>query len=130
MKSNLIGKRKQGVFLISASALLFIGLLSWLYVFDTYEVRYEYSYNDRNQLSIVGIPLNAFGKEVPFRTIISTFRVIDSEKYVKIKSTEKDKAIILWDEEKLSGKIKIGAKNSLSRWENIITIPIKISEEI
>jgi hypothetical protein len=129
MRMLFLHLRKPVVIIVALIVLLFVSLLSWLYIFDTYEVKYRCNFEKGNQLSIIGIPLNAFGKEVPFRLVKSNYRIIEPNESVKIKLVEKDKAIIYWGEKKHPVQIKIGARNSMSRWENIITIPIKISEE-
>lgn len=115
---------------ITVTVISFVSLLSWLYIFDTYEVKYEFNYITQNSLRVVSIPLNSFGKVIPFRNVDCKYRLLGPGKNIEIEEIAKDEIVLSWKPGNKPEQINIGATNPFSRWENIIRIPIKISEEI
>ncbi len=131
---KLTGKNKSGASYSLTVVLIFLltimVLLCWLYIFDTYEVKYNFKYINNNSAIITSVPINMFGREIPWKDAKSQFVILSAGKSGKIIMAKKNGIIIEWDAEEKAKEILIKVLSPLCIRENIITIPLNRTEEI
>ncbi len=112
-------KNLSAVFLIALLILLF---LSWLYLYNIYEVRIQLSDQiSETEYTIEIEPLNSFGKTAMFRSIDFSYEVIEGSNFIE-DFRKQDKSLNLKLIEH-HGEVKLSIKTNKSLNSTIITIP-------
>ncbi len=79
MEQPIRKNRKLTLIIIFFITLLIILLLSWLYIFNIYEVEINKKEVGSLDYVIEIVPLNSFGMKAPFRKISYSFNIIEGD---------------------------------------------------
>lgn len=102
----------------------------WLYVFDTYEIKFNVEYRGEDTILVEAVSLNAFGIKTPFRNPECKFDFYESYDKVSLMVMNRYSSLVRFEGDVELNLIKLSASSPLSRWKNILNIPLKNSEEI
>lgn len=117
------------MYLIAGIILIIILLFFYQYIFNIYEVTYkvepEHLYSDnKSEIIIQTIPLNAFGWKAPLRNAYADFEIREGKDLVEIVSEDNEKGMLVLKAKSSPGKAVVFVKPKLSLLPSSIEIEI------
>ena len=123
-------KRKNKILsLFIIIIILIVGTTLYLYFFNIYGV--TYSANPKNltadnhsKIKIEAIPVNAFGKRVPFRYVEASYEFVKGEELVTIIAEDKKTGLLTLEVDNKPGEVILKALSPKSLLSSLIEINI------
>lgn len=110
---------KSLIYLFILSAIILIVVSVWMYVFNIYAVEYRVfsngiNINAESKIKFQAVPLNSFGKAIPFRNIDFIYE-IEGVTGARIISSTQNSLVIKLDSSFANENIKIKFKSKYDR---------------
>ena len=119
--------------LIIALIIFTTGVFAVLYVFNIYGIIFSSSCKNLtadniSTIKIEAVPVNAFGKRVPFRSVYAEYEIIEGKSIISISTENKKTGLLVLKSKYKTGKVLIKAHCNKSLLPSIIEFNIRPKE--
>lgn len=123
-------KRGNQIYFLAVIVIIILGLLIYMYMFNIYEVTIkvepeEVFADNQSVITITAVPLNSFGKKVPFRNVSATFEITEGNKLVTILKKDELNGVLTLKSGNNTGRVEIIVVSEKSLLPTIIEFTIK-----
>ena len=121
--------RRSNIYLIVILITAILSLFIYMYVFNIYEVTVsvkprELFADGKSTVNIEAVPLNSFGKKVPFRYVKTTFQINAGKELVTIVSKDVKRGTMILKAGFSAGKVEVIVKPEKSLLPSLVEIPV------
>ncbi len=122
--------RRNQILLLSVLIFLIITLLAYMYLFNIYETEISVTpkelFADNHSIVVIRvIPLNSFGKRIPFRKVPAEFEIIEGKDQVTVEKLNRDEGILVLKAGAKTGEVSIIVKSEKSLLPSYVLIQVK-----
>lgn len=121
--------RRSEIYIILSALFLLLIVLSYLYVFNIYEVIYKVTPKDlyadnRSEVEITSVPINALGWKTPFRNVPVEFEIREGNNLVEIVYLNNEDGILKLKAKDKTGSVIVFIKSKYALLPSSVTINI------
>jgi len=105
-------KRGNQIYFLVVIVIIILGLLAYMNIFNIYEVTIRVEPNEifadnQSVITITAVPLNSFGKKVPFRDVKAKFEISEGKELVTVLKKDEKKGILILKSTNKTGRVEI-----------------------
>ena len=105
-------KRGNQIYFLVVIVIIILGLLAYMNIFNIYEVTIRVEPNEifednQSVITITAVPLNSFGKKVPFRDVNAKFEISEGKELVTVLKKDEKKGILILKSTNKTGRVEI-----------------------
>ena len=122
--------RRNQILLLSVLIFLIITLLAYMYLLNIYETEISVTpkelFADNHSIVVISvIPLNSFGKKIPFRKVSAEFEIIEGKDLVSVEKLNRSEGFLVLKAGDKTGAVSIIVKSEKSLLPSYVRIPVK-----
>lgn len=121
--------RRTTIYLIAGSLIVLAVILSYLYIFNIYEITYSVNpsslYSDNESTVIIAAdPINALGCKIPFRNTYAEFTIKEGKDLIDILSEDNKRGILKLKAKNKNGTVVVHIKSKYAILPSEVVIHI------